>query len=205
MLLMGMRNVEIITGVSTLVLSFIEVDSSREGVLRGLLIIAGLVALAIAASSKWLDRRLSRLIAWALRHWTSLDARDYTSLLGLTSGYSVLEMVVGDKSWLANKTLEDLDLPEEGVTVLAIQRADGSFVGAPRRTTIVRPQDKLILYGQAASLVDISERQMGGGGDQARRDAIEAHREILREQNQRENASTLRWHRHCARPRSLTP
>ena len=56
MLLMGMRNVEIITGVSTLVLSFVGVDSSREGAIRGLLIVAGLVALGLAASSKWVDR-----------------------------------------------------------------------------------------------------------------------------------------------------
>jgi len=41
MLLMGMRSVEIIMGVATLVLTFIGVDNTREGVLRGLLIVGG--------------------------------------------------------------------------------------------------------------------------------------------------------------------
>lgn len=206
MLLMGMRNVEIITGVSTLVLSFVGVDSSREGAIRGLLIVAGLVALGLAASSKWVDRRLSRLIAWALRRWTSLDARDYTSLLGLTNGYTVLEMVVDADSWMAHRKLDELNLPEEGVTVLAIQRADGDFVGAPGRATVILPRDKLILYGQAAALAEISQRQAGTSGDQAHRDAIDAHREILRKQDQREHARTLRWQPpHERRKETLTP
>ncbi len=205
MLLMGMRNVEIITGVSTLVLSFVGVDSSREGAIRGLLIVAGLVALGLAASSKWVDRRLSRLIAWALRRWTSLDARDYTSLLGLTNGYTVLEMVVDADSWMAHRKLDELNLPEEGVTVLAIQRDGGDFVGAPGRATVIRPRDKLILYGQAAPLAEISQRQAGTGGDQAHRDAIDAHQEILRKQDQREHAQTLRWPPlHERRKQSLT-
>jgi hypothetical protein len=185
MLLMGMRHVEIITGVSTLVLSFIGVESSREGVLRGLLLVAGLVALAIAASSKWIDQRLTKLIAWALRRWTSLDARDYTSLLGLTNGYTVLEMVVDADSWMAHRKLEELNLPEEGVTVLAIQREGGAFVGAPGHATVIQPGDKMILYGQAAPLAEISQRQAGAGGDQAHRDAIDAHQETLRKQDQR--------------------
>jgi hypothetical protein len=54
------------------------------------------------------DRRLSRLIAWVLRRWTSLDVRDYTTLLGLTSGYGVLEMTVDADSWMAHKRLDEL-------------------------------------------------------------------------------------------------
>jgi hypothetical protein len=206
MLLMGMRNVEIITGVSTLVLSFIGVDSSREGALHGLLIVAGLVALGVAASNKWVDHHLSKVIAWALHRWTSLDARDYTSLLGLTNGYAVLETVVDANSWMVHRKLEELNLPEEGVTVLAIQRKGGAFVGAPARATVIRPGDKLILYGQTKPLAEISQRQAGAGGDQAHRDAIAAHQEILREQDQGEHAWTLRWlPPHERRKQSLIP
>ena len=188
MLLMWMRSVEIITGVSSLVLSFIGVGSSREGILRGLLIIVGLVAIGVAASSGWVDQHISRVIVWALRRWTTLDVRDYVNLLGLTNGYAVLEIVVDPDNWMAHRQLDDMNLPDEGVTVLAIQRADGDFVGAPRRAMVIRPQDKVILYGLADTLAEISQRQSGAGGDQAHRDAIDTHNQLVRDQDMRERA-----------------
>jgi TrkA-C domain len=187
MLLMGMRSFEIITGVSALVLSFAGVGSTREGVVRGLWLSAGIVALGLAASSGWVDRHLSRAIAWALRRWTTLDVRDYTTLLGLTAGHGVLEMPIAAESWMADRRLDELDLPEEGVTVLAIQRPDGSFVGAPHNATVIRPRDTLILYGRAERLAEIGGRRSGAGGDQAHRDAVDAQRQVLVDQDRREH------------------
>jgi hypothetical protein len=186
MLLMGLRSFEIITGVSTLVLTFIGLGSSGEGIVRGLVLCVGLVALSLLASSGWIDRHLSQLIAWVLRRWTTLEVRDYTALLGLTSGHTVLEMLVDEDSWMADKRLDELDLPEEGVRVLAIRRADGGFVGAPRGASMIRPHDTLILYGRTERLVDIATRRTGASGDQAHGDAVDAHRQIMREQDLQE-------------------
>ncbi|MGZ3674046.1 MAG: TrkA C-terminal domain-containing protein, partial [Ktedonobacterales bacterium] len=180
--LMGVRSFEIITGVSALVLLFIGSGSTRESVTRSLWLAAGLVALGVAASNKWLDRHLSRLIAWVLRRWTTLDVRDYTALLGLTSGYTVWELPVDADSWMADKSLEEMRLPEEGLTVLAIQRAGGSFVGVPHRTTVIRPRDTLILYGHSDRLAELSTRQLGRTGDLAHTDAVEAQRLLLRDE-----------------------
>jgi hypothetical protein len=88
MLLMGIRNFELITGITTLVLTFVGVGSTQEGAVRGLWLCGGLVALSLLASSRWVDRRLSRLIAWVLRRWTDLDVADYTMLLGLTTAWA---------------------------------------------------------------------------------------------------------------------
>lgn len=186
LLLMGMRNFEIITGVSTLILTFLGAGSTSEGIVRGLVLSAGLVGLGLAASNRWVDRHLSRLIAWVLRRWTTLDVADYATLLGLTAGHSVLEMPVDADSWLAYRRLDELDLPEEGVTVLAIRQPDGAFVGAPHNATVIRPRDKLILYGRAERLAEIGRRRTGAGGDQAHRDAVDAHSQILLDQDRRE-------------------
>ncbi|MGZ3581677.1 MAG: TrkA C-terminal domain-containing protein [Ktedonobacterales bacterium] len=180
--LMGVRSFEIITGVSALVLLFKGSGSTRESVTRSLWLAAGLMVLGVAASNKWLDRHLSRLIAWVLRRWTTLDVRDYTALLGLTSGYTVWELPVDADSWMADKSLEEMRLPEEGLTVLAIQRAGGSFVGVPHRTTVIRPRDTLILYGHSDRLAELSTRQLGRTGDLAHADAVEAQRLLLRDE-----------------------
>jgi hypothetical protein len=186
MLLMGIRSFELITGVSTLVLTFVGVGSTKEGAVRGLLISVGLVALGVLASSRWVDRHLSRLIAWALRRWTDLDVADYTTLLGLTAGHSVLEMPVTAESWVIQKRLDELGLPDEGVTVLAVRRADGTFVGAPPRALVVGPRDTLILYGRAERLAEISGRRAGTSGDQAHLDAMDSHLRVLQDHDLRE-------------------
>jgi hypothetical protein len=191
MLLMGVRHFEIITGVSTLILTFIGISSTHEGVVRGVVLSAGLVALTVAASSKWLDRHLTRLIKWGLRRWTTLEVLDYATLLGLVSGYAVRELRVGRESWMAHRRLNELDLPEEGVTVLAIQRADGSFVGAPRPSTVINPRDRLILYGQAERLAEISGRRAGANGDRAHRNAMDTHAEALQEQDKQERQEQI--------------
>lgn len=182
MLLMGLRNFEIITGASTLILSFVGVGSTREGVTRGLLLSVGLVALVVAASSKWVDRHLSRLITWLLKRWTNLHVADYTTLLGLTNGYGVLEVPISARSWMVHRRLDELGLPEEGVTLLAIRRKDGTFIGAPQRSTFLNPRDTLVLYGRADLLAEIGGRQVGAVGDKAHRDAVTGHRKVMRDQ-----------------------
>lgn len=201
MLLMASRNFEIITGVSTLVLTFVSAGSSNEQVIRGLWLCTGLVVLAIAGSNKWVDRHLSRLIVWMLRHWTTLDVRDYTTLLGLAVGYTVQESRVTRHSWMANKRLDELNLPDEGVTVLAIQRAGGSFVGAPRHDMVIHPRDTLILYGREERLAEIGGRQSGLRGDQAHRDAIDSQNQVLRHQDRQERVRQR--HRHAPREPAL--
>ncbi len=189
MMLMGLRSFEIVTGVSTLVLTFVSAGSSGEGLVRVIWLGGGLVALGLTARSKWVDRRLTRAIAWALRRWTTIEVRDYTTLLGLAAGHTVLEMPVDVESWMAHRRLEELELPEEGVTVLAIQRADGDFVGAPHNATVIYPRDTLILYGRVERLAEINRRQSGPGGDQAHHDAVRSQRRIV----QKQDAQELAW------------
>lgn len=175
LMLMGLRNFEIITGVSTLVLTFVGVGTSGEAVARSLVLCAGLLLLVVGASNRWVDRRLSRVIGWGLRRWTKLDVHDYTTLLGLTAGYTVQELRVTRNSWMAQKRLDELQLPDEGVTILAVLHANGAFTGAPRHDLVIQPRDTMILYGQAERLREISGRQHGTSGDRAHQKAVDSH------------------------------
>jgi uncharacterized protein with PhoU and TrkA domain len=77
----------------------------------------------------------------------------------------VKELIARESSWLAHRTLGELRLRDEGVVVLGIIRADGSYEGAPRRETCVRPDDTLILYGRTGTVADIASRRSGVVGD----------------------------------------
>ena len=181
-LLMYVQSLGIVTGVSSLILSFAGAGVTAQGGERALLLVAGLAVLWVLAASPWVDRHLSALIARALRRWTHIDVRDYTALLRLTGGYTVLEMHVHPGSWMAGRRLGELDLPEEGVVVLGIQRADGGFVGAPRGHSAIHPREPLILYGRADRLEELDRRRAGVGGDRAHREAVRERRHLLAEQ-----------------------
>jgi len=183
MILMLAGNVGVATVVATIMISFLDLRRS-EGVPYSLVVLLiGLTALWIAAASRWVERRLNKVIAWALRRFARLDVRDYVALLNLQEGYAVTEMKIEASDWLANNTLVELNLPQEGILVLGIDRIDPDvYIGAPRARTEVLPGDNLVMYGRIDRLEELTRRRKGRRGDAAHREAINEHYETLAEQ-----------------------
>ncbi len=192
MLLMLLGNAGIVTAISSMILTFVDKDDGGAGawLLRFALLIGGVAILWTAAYSQWLDQRLSRLIRWALARWTSLDVRDYASLLRLSGEYTVTELQVEPEDWMADCTLEELRLREEGVLVLGVQPTDGPYVGAPTANTRIGPGDTVLLYGREKNLAALDQRVGHIGGQREHLDAVAEQRRIERdterEQNERE-------------------
>jgi hypothetical protein len=188
MLLMITRSAGVVTIIISLILSFGGGEDESQRLYRLFWLIGGLFALWAAARSRHIDRYLSRIIEWAIRKWTDLDTRDYLSLLKLSGEYTVKELSVREGDWLADKHLRDCRLSEEGVIVLGIYRENGDYVGAPRADTRVYPGDVLILYGRAANLRELDQRQEDIGGDAAHERAVSEQRQHMAEQEEREEA-----------------
>lgn len=169
------------TVVASLVISFVSATRS-EAATRFFVLVAGLLIILVLVRSKPVTRVISRVIDAALRRWTDLDTRDLVSLLGLTGEYEVSEFEVKPKDWLAAKNLEQTRLYDEGITVLAIRRGDGQFIGAPRASTIVYPYDKVVVYGRAEDLERLSKRPAGPSGDGDHRAQVGAERRRREEQ-----------------------
>ena len=163
--LMLLGSAGLIAVVASLILSFGGADSGTRAV-RGFVLVAGLFLLWLAARSSWVDRRLSALIVRVLRA-RGLDVRDYVGLLDLSGDYAVCELFVEPGHWVAERTLGELRLREEGVAVLGIHRADGGYVGVPVGETEIEPQDTLVLYGDAGHLQELEGRGKGEEGDAA--------------------------------------
>lgn len=178
--LMMLGSAGLVTGVATVMLGFVHA-SSGEALQRVGVILGALLALYLLSRSPWFDRRLSRLIAALLRRFTDIESRDYGSLLHLAGDYGVAELAVREGEWLAGHSLDELDLRSEGVAVLGVERADGTFLGAPRFDTVVCPGDTLVLYGPQARIDELDDRVTGVAGDQA-------HRLAVAEQRRREEA-----------------
>jgi len=179
LLLMLLGNIGIITAISSLILTLISPKDSGFLNVRILFLIGGLATLWGMARSPWIDRHLSSLISRALKRYAQLDIRDYASLLRLASNYRVLELKVEPQDWLANKTLKELSLRDEGVLVLGIQRKNGDYVGAPRGETKILSDDILIVYGRASLLEYLDRREKGLLGNREHEEAVVEQRKVL--------------------------
>lgn len=184
--LMLLGNAGIVGAVSSLMLTFLGRGADQSMAVRVVLLVAGLVALWSFASSRWVDRRLSRLTEWALSRWTDLDVRDYASLMHLAGEYRLGELEVEEDDWLAERTLAELALRDEGIIVLGIQRRTGEYFGAPNGSTRLFAGDTLILYGRAPALLEIDERRKGWSGDFEHDQAVAEQEEVAREEQRRD-------------------
>lgn len=168
MILMLFGNAGIVTVVSSLIVAFLAFDKAEDttsGLYKGVLLVGGLVSLWAVTNSDWVDRRLRRLVGWALERYTSLDVRDYASLLHLTGDYRVMELLIRPEDWLANKSLADSRLRAEGIMVLGIHRDNGHYIGSPAGDTCIHAGDRLLVYGRVPSLEKLDVRGKGWRGD----------------------------------------
>ncbi|KIT15224.1 TrkA C-terminal domain-containing protein [Jannaschia aquimarina] len=144
----------VVTVISTLMLSF--VGESYPTWEKLLVLFAGLAVLIALARSDRLDRVSRPLIQRLLRNSATLELRDYAGLLHLREDWRVSEAEIGPTSPLLAGTLSQLGLHERGILVLGIERADGSFEGAPGARAQLAEGDVAILYGQTEKLLEVA-------------------------------------------------
>jgi len=181
-ILMTVRNAGLVTAAATLILSLAGARGEQAAMERIAWLLGGLLLLWVIASSNWVDKQLSKGIAWALHRFTDLDVRDWAELLHLAKDYGVTELTVQSDDWLADQSLRELELPEEGVLVLGLAREDGDFIGAPRGATEIHAGDTVILYGRKRLLAELGQRRRGWAGDREHHAARRVQRKVEEEQ-----------------------
>lgn len=181
MALMLVGNVGLATAVAGLLAGYAGADLGAGASRTGLLVV-GLIGIYAVSKSDLVDRRLSRLIAAGLKRYTDLDVRDYDRLLRLSGEYGIQELPVAENSWLAEHTLGDLRLRDEGVIVLGVARADGSYLGVPGKETQLHARDSLIVYGRDSTLLGLSKRPANWAGHYEHRRAVEEQVHVAAEE-----------------------
>lgn len=174
MMLMLIGSAGIVSVLGSVMLSAATAETGRDVTRQIVVLVAGLGFLLWLANSAWFDRGAQRIIHRLLRRYTDLDVRDYAALLHVHGDFAVSELQIEEGDWLAGRTLEQAHLAHEGVLVLGVQRAGGTYVGAPKGTTRLYIDDILVMYGTAERLEDLDRRPAGSVGDAAHRDAVEA-------------------------------
>lgn len=185
LVLMLFGNAGIAAVLTSLILTFVGEEQGGMLTLKIFLVICVVLALWLIASSRWVDRRLSKMIEHMLNRYTRLEIRDYASLLHLAGEYKVSEMHVDPQSWLVNESLANLKLSDEGLLILGIERVSGEFIGAPNGETRLEEGDNVIIYGRDSTIAELSQRQPGINGD------VEHLREVSKTDRVREAEKRL--------------
>ncbi len=174
MSLMFIGNVGIISAVASLMLTFIDTSNSfKDNALRIGIIIASLVLLWLLSKSKWLNTVLVKIIKKALQQFTSLKIRDYVELLDLTGKYEISVIEVKEGDWIADRTLNALQLWDEGVNLIGVKRKNGAYIGIPQHETKITTGDQLVLYGRKNTLKNLEQRKQDLIGEQEHKKAME--------------------------------
>ncbi len=184
--LMLLGNAGIVTSITSLILTFITPGEEGLWNVKILILIGGLAVLWYASVSKWVDKHLSRVINAALNKYTDLDVKDYASILHLAEHYRVSRINVESGDWVTDTPLRELELHNEGILVLGIQRKNGDYLGAPTGDSVIKPEDTLILYGKRSTLEEIDERKKGLLGDQAHERAVEKQERVQEAEESRD-------------------
>jgi K+/H+ antiporter YhaU regulatory subunit KhtT len=183
---MLLGNVGIVTSLSSLMLTFIEFGQGASTWLKLGVLALGIGLLWLAASSRFIDKWLSRLISKALNRYTDIKARDYTSLLRLTGDYTITEMQVSEEDWMADTKVRELNLTEEGILILGVTRPEGNYIGAPQADTGLKSGDNLLLYGRSEALKNLDKRRKGAGGDVEHDMAVEKQKKVVEKEQRQE-------------------
>lgn len=187
MTLMLIGNIGVISAVASLMLTFIgdELESTDRLVRLGIISFF-IIALWGLSKSKWLDKQLVKLIDSALNRFHNLRNIDYVSLLKLQDEYEITVINVQNDDWMANRKLDELQLTEEGINLIAIERKDGTYLGTPDATTKVKPGDNLTIYGKEENLKNLEQRKKDQEGEAEHQSAKEDHERNKKKQKKKD-------------------
>lgn len=182
LILMLLGNAGLVTAMASLIVAMINLEESGNLIIRLTILVAGVTLLMSLTYSKWIDNRMADFISWALKRYTDLELKDYSSILHLGGEYRVTEMQVKPGDWLANKRLSDTRLRDEGILALGITRRDGTFIGAPAGVALIEPYDSLVLYGRVSAFEELDQRSKGLSGDWEHVESVAEQKKIVEEQ-----------------------
>jgi hypothetical protein len=190
MILILIGNAGIVAAISSLILTFVKSADATSLHVRIVMLIAGIVLLWGFASSRWVDRRLSAMIDRLLKRYTDLNVTDYASLLHLTGSYRLAELKIKPDDWLDGKNLGEARLREEGINVLGVRRAGGTYIGNPVGQTPLHRGDALVLYGSIEDIKELDRRKKGYRGDKDHLNAVREQEKVIEEEVQKNSDTT---------------
>ena len=172
MLLMLLGNAGIVSAVASLVITFTNESKTwySDYVTSGIIILS-ILLIWLIYRSKYVKKGLDKIISFMLRKYTDLKVIDYEHFLNRDLEYDLDLISIGENHWLANKTMKEVRLKEEGIVVLGIERDGSGYIGVPDGDFKIKTDDVLKVYGRKEAIQDLSDRKLVDG-DKKHKEAV---------------------------------
>ncbi len=186
LLLMILGNAGIVTGVASLIIGFVDVNTDQKAWVKLVILIGSIILLWNLSNSRWFDNKMSNVVSRYLKRYTEVDVNDYASLLHLSGEYRISEIGIDEGHWLTNRTIRTTHVRDEGIIILAITRHDGHYLGAPQADTKIKVGDSVILYGRASALAALDRRLKDKRGYVEHKKLVEEQQKVVDEEKKHE-------------------
>lgn len=149
-------NIGLTSALATLIVTFVQIDSTG-GMLKTVgWIVGGLIAFLLFAKLPLVKRLLDWAIRQSLERAGVIHAMDYELLLRVASGYCISEIDVTDDCLLANRSLRESRPADRGIIVLGIIHQGGAFIGAPGPEEKILSGDVITVYGREEDIMPMT-------------------------------------------------
>lgn len=166
---------------SSLILSFLhQGETDLPLAAKIAVLVGGILFIYLLFASKWFNRLLVRFIKKMTKKIPALKLNDYDSLLNISGEYTVSQCRVQPDSWIEGRSLEQLQLNNEGILVLGIRPREGRFAGTPQKETLLSEGDEVIFYGKEAAVRALIDRKKGSQGDLEHLNFLSAHKNTVK-------------------------
>ena len=145
--LMVVGNIGLVSVMTTVVVSLVGADAAEGSLVQQLLWLGGvLVLLWAVALNPTVDRVMCAALGRLLVRTHGFGARGPMRLLEMPSKHGVTRILVHAESGLAGRPLRDF--ASEKLTVLGLEREDGTFLSRPDPERPMVLADEVFVYGQ---------------------------------------------------------
>lgn len=151
-ILMLLGNIGLVAASGTLIVSLVGIEGGEGSVTKLLVLLFGLVVLYFVATSTLVDRIMCSVISRALRRYTELETRDFSTLLHLHGDYQIAEIKARAEDQMTGMSLAEAGLKSKGVLVLGIVDPPGKYIGAPGAEHVIGAGQTLVIYGLPESV-----------------------------------------------------
>jgi hypothetical protein len=143
-------NIGLTSALATLLVTFMGSSERGLGMTFAWLgmIALGLLVVGMFFNLRVINDPVDRFMRMTLEKAGMSKVMDYDYLLNLQDGFCVYDGEIHGKHPWVGKALWQIRPADAGVIVLGIYRNNGEFIGAPKKDTIVEPEDVLMVYGR---------------------------------------------------------
>jgi hypothetical protein len=150
-------NIGLTSALATLIVTFVQIDTTGDMLATIGWIIGGLIAFVLFAKLPPVKRVLDWAIRKSLERAGVIHAMDYELLLRVASGYCISEIDVTDECALAKRSLRESRPSDRGIIVLGITHKGESFIGAPGPEEKILVGDVITVYGRESDIMPITK------------------------------------------------